>query len=129
MISLFGVAIEEWANEADIALGFKEVSVRLRTGCDRRVRVNRIAPRLYRRVLDRYVASEDQRDLIRPMLAKEFSDDAFLDSIRPGDLARLSNTVIVLHSSPNELNALVGWIQRAVATIRPKPANPPLIHA
>jgi len=92
--------------EADMQRGFKDVAVRLRDGTERTVRLSVIAPRLRPPVLARYIATEDARTLIRPMLAPDCARDDFLDSLTAPSLAKLANVAIGLFVGPENLRQM-----------------------
>jgi hypothetical protein len=94
-------------SEEDFKRGVKDVPIRTIAGAEVIVRLTMISRHLIEPVLRRYMATEDGRTLVRPMLAPEFARDDFLDTIPPCEVAKLANTAIGLCFGPNGLEHLV----------------------
>jgi len=86
--------------EEEFFNGYKDVEVQLTSGISQVVRVSSITTVSHGKLLKKYQKTGDQRDLIRPLVAKQFKPDAFFDSLPPWELARLCNVAMALLVGP-----------------------------
>jgi len=100
-------AIESLPTQADFERGYFDTEVETMEGTKHTVRLGTIAPQLGEKLLRRYLATEDPRDLIRPMVAAEFASDMFLASLGKAELAKLVNRAAAMLIGPDQLRAIL----------------------
>jgi hypothetical protein len=93
--------------EADVNRGYKDLVCRTKSGEEHVVRLVP-PPKSFRvRICQRYEASNDLRDLIRPMVERRFSTDEFLNSLLPADMGKLGTAAGALLLGPELLKQVL----------------------
>src|SRR5262245_22818507 len=101
-----GSAFAAMPTREDFERGFVDATVEV-SGEKLIVRLSTLAPDMAKKVLLRYLATENPRDLIRPIVAPEFAKDDFLDALSSDDLRTLGNKAATLLAGPDYMKSLL----------------------